>query len=96
MADVIEADPESMRTVIDELATAADGIDGELAALDQTLNALMGAWSGDAANAYQTAQVDWNSSMGDMRTLLNSVISVLSSVTSRYEETESAVIRDCA
>jgi early secretory antigenic target protein ESAT-6 len=95
MSSRIEAEPENMRTVADELGTAAAGLQGELDTLGVTLDILAGSWSGAAADAYQEAQRGWGTSMAEIRSVLQTASSLLSSAASRYETTEQSVVMEC-
>jgi WXG100 family type VII secretion target len=95
MADEIEVDPEAMTDVVDALRGIGGGIQGDLDQRQGTLDLLVNASNGDAANAYQHAQGEWMTSMTDIRETLGLFREVLSGVTSRYEATEDAVVRMC-
>lgn len=51
MSPVIEADPESISTVSDEIAAASSAMDGELQSLTNELDYLMTQWTGEASSA---------------------------------------------
>lgn len=95
MSPVIEADPESISTVSDEIAAASSAMDGELQSLTNELDYLMTQWTGEASSAYQTAQTDWNSSMLSMHAVLNEITGLLATISTRYATTESGIVRSC-
>ncbi|WP_159501860.1 WXG100 family type VII secretion target [Microbacterium sp. 18062] len=95
MADAIEADPDALTALADELTDALAGMDQELGDLSAALSLLSGQWSGDASDAYQRAQTDWLTSMDSLREWGAAAVALLHSVASRYTATESAVIARC-
>jgi WXG100 family type VII secretion target len=95
MSQVIEADPESILSVKDEIVAASSLIDGELQDLTSELDYLMTQWTGEASSAYLSAQTDWNSSMLGMHAILNEITALLATISTRYATTESGVVRNC-
>jgi WXG100 family type VII secretion target len=96
VADSIEADPDALQTLVDSLTASVSAIDLQLQGLDGELTWLMGSWSGDAAQAYLTAQTGWNGSLEELRSWLGAMAGVLSGISARYTETESTVIARCS
>lgn len=95
MSYVIEADPESIRTANDSLATAATDMSTELSNLSGELDFLMTLWTGEASAAYKTAQTDWLSTMSNINALLTKISGLLESIAVRYEDTETTIIALC-
>lgn len=62
---------ESVRALQSLLSESVSSIDRELGSLEDRLDALSGEWSGEAFDAYQRAQIEWNASMQRLRDLLS-------------------------
>jgi early secretory antigenic target protein ESAT-6 len=95
MSQIIEADPESISSLKDDLVTAASAIDDDLQSLTSELDYLMTQWTGEAASAYLAAQTGWNSSMLSMHAILSEVTALLATISTRYATTESGIVRAC-
>lgn len=93
MSELIDADPEAIRAAVDALSTASTDMDTELGDLTSELDFLMTLWTGEASEAYRTAQAGWLSSMNDIHSTLLTMTNLLSTIATRYEDTESNVIR---
>lgn len=93
MSHYFSADPRAISATSDELANAASAIDQQLQGLTSELNFLMGQWTGEAANAYLTAQQGWNESMTGLHSVVFEAGSLLEGIAVRYETTEAAVVR---
>ncbi|MBD8217464.1 WXG100 family type VII secretion target [Microbacterium sp. CFBP 13617] len=62
---------ESVRALQSSLSESVASIDRQLGSLGERLDALSGEWSGEAFDAYQRAQVEWNASMQRLSGLLS-------------------------
>lgn len=62
--------PEQMRELTGRLEAAVRGIEAELDQLEARVVVLRGAWTGDAADAYDRAHAEWATSIQRMRELL--------------------------
>jgi early secretory antigenic target protein ESAT-6 len=96
MTDVIEADPDQMLDLVAALQSAVTAMGDELDQLDGELSDLMDEWSGDAADAYLSAQQGWNGSMAELRGWLSRCATTLAVSATRYSDTEAAVIERCS
>ena len=93
MSEILRADPAAIAEVSQELANAATQIDAQLQSLTSELTYLMGQWTGEASNAYLTAQQGWNASMSGMHSVVFEAGALLRGIATRYETTEAAVVR---
>lgn len=91
-SEIIEVDPTSLRAMNDELIQAAGAIDTDIQNLTSELNYLMTQWSGEAAEAYLSAQSGWNSSMNEMHSVLAQITALVATIATRYETTESNIV----
>lgn len=79
---------ESLDTAAANLKTGATNIDTTLSELESKLNVLRADWDGDAKGAYEVAQRDWNSALGAMKQLLESVGGTVTSSRDAYSGVE--------
>lgn len=56
-----------------EIKNGANAIQGQLDQLESKVTTLRSQWSGEAQGSYDRAQKDWNSSLTEMRNLLERV-----------------------
>jgi WXG100 family type VII secretion target len=95
MSEIIEADPESIRELSDELQSSLTAMTGTLDMLTGELNYLMNQWTGEAADAYLAAQSGWTEAMDSITDVLFKTTALLSTIATRYETTESAIVDLC-
>lgn len=95
MSDTIEVDPGAIDTMATQIALALEGMQTELDTLDSVLQTLGQQWSGEASDAYQTAQGQWLGSMEALRAWGERAVQALHAVSSEYTRAESAVIARC-
>jgi WXG100 family type VII secretion target len=66
----LEAGEEALRRAVDE-------IDLQLTELEGVVARLLGSWSGEAAEAYQAAQAEWDQAVAGMRESVREMHQVL-------------------
>ena len=81
----------SMRALQSSLAEATASIQAELDALSSRLDALSPEWSGEAVDAYASAQVQWANSMAGLTHLLNAASGLAGSATARHLDARARV-----
>ena len=82
---------QSMRALQSSLAEAVASIRAELDALSFQLDALSPQWSGEAADAYVSAQAKWTDSMASLTHLLNSASGLAGTATDLHLESRAKV-----
>lgn len=75
---------ESLQATADRLQEATEGIQAKLDTLEAEANALIGAWNGEAADAYRKAQAQWDASLRSMNSVLRSARSATEASAARY------------
>lgn len=62
--------PEQVQALAQSVGNASKNINDRLTDLEQAVSKLRQSWSGEAQEAYDRAQRDWNGKIGELNTLL--------------------------
>ncbi|WP_053353886.1 WXG100 family type VII secretion target [Leucobacter musarum] len=84
-------DTERIRDFGQDLSVSVNGLDIELLRLENAALVLRGAWSGEAQQAFDSAQLEWATSMRALKTILQAVSDLCDFAAQTYEETEDAL-----
>ena len=84
MGNTLRFDPASLQGTAGRLAEATAAIQAELDALEAEADTLIGRWSGEAADAYRSAQQQWNASLKNMNSVLRSSALAADASAARY------------
>lgn len=84
MGTTLRFDPASLQAAGVRLAEATAAIQAELDALEAEAETLIGRWSGEAADAYRTAQQQWDTSLRNMNSVLRSSSRAAEASAARY------------
>lgn len=85
MAD-IAVSGEGLGSLRESLARTAQGIAEELRTLDEKVARLRGEWSGDASDAYDSAQREWTACLDEMGRILQEYSERVSDIDARYRQ----------
>lgn len=77
-------DPEALQATSARLAEATANIQARLDTLEAEASTLIGAWNGEAAEAYRRAQEQWSASLGRMNGILASTARATEASAARY------------
>ncbi|MDQ1204771.1 WXG100 family type VII secretion target [Microbacterium sp. SORGH_AS_0862] len=88
MSDSIRFDTDGQRQVAGGISQAVEAIRTILDTLDGQAAALAGQWSGDAQEAYASAQRDWSRQLGVLVSLASDAAGALERASSTYDATE--------
>ncbi len=91
MTNKLRFDPGSLQATAARLAEATAAIQGQLDALEAEADTLIGRWSGEAADAYRRAQVQWTASLRNMNSVLQSSSRAADASAARYATARAAV-----
>lgn len=89
----ITIEPGEVHTLATTLADSSRQIADSLDTLTAKSRTLMSQWSGEAANSFLAAEIDWNASMARINAILAEAARVASDTASHYEATDAAVGR---
>jgi len=84
MGNKLRFDPASLQGTAGRLAEATAAIQAELDALEAEADTLIDRWSGEAADAYRSAQQQWNASLKNMNSVLRSSALAADASAARY------------
>jgi WXG100 family type VII secretion target len=84
-------DPELILAAAERLDVASGEIASRLDELDAEVATLRGRWSGDAAEAYRRAHVQWNERLDNMRRILTDAVTAAERSSSRYAGAQAKV-----
>lgn len=78
----------ALDTAAADIKTGGNQLATTLSELEGKLKALEADWDGDAKEAYRVAQVQWNTALTDMKSLLDSVGLTVSASNDAYQGVE--------
>jgi WXG100 family type VII secretion target len=81
-----------MDELTDHIAAADAAIESCLDQLEAHVAQLRGAWTGEASDAYSSAQAAWSASLAEMRRILADAHRTTSAITERHRATEQGVL----
>ena len=73
-----------------DITTGANNLQNCLDDLEQTLNQLRSSWEGQAQEAYNAAQVQWNQGLDGLKDVLTRTSAAVDSARSNYQQTDHA------
>jgi len=85
--------PERVESLSASVDAGAAGIETQLATLDGAKQQLLGAWIGDAANAYSGAQQEWMQQMQTLAGVAHAAAEAAQTAATAYREADEAVGR---
>lgn len=88
MSEAIRFDTEGQRQVAGEISQAVAAIRAILDTLNGQAAALSEQWSGDAQQAYASAQRDWSRQLGVLVSLASDAAGALERASATYDATE--------
>ena len=91
MGNKLRFDPASLQGTAGRLAEATAAIQAELTALEAEADTLIDRWSGEAADAYRSAQQQWNASLKNMNSVLRSSALAADASAARYATAQAKV-----
>lgn len=71
-----------------QIRTGANGIRSELEQLDAAVSKLRGSWSGQAQEAYDTAQRQWTQSLTELNLLLEQIAGKTDEMAQLYTQSD--------
>lgn len=83
--------PESVESLSASIQAGASGIEAQLTTLGGAKGQLLGAWIGDAANAYSGAQEDWLTQMQTLATVARAAAAAADTAATAYRDADEAV-----
>lgn len=78
----------SLANASQQIQSAVNKLDADLADLDSAGKKLLGTWSGEAQTAYHQRQTTWETSANDLKQILQSIKNAVDQAASGYQETE--------
>ncbi|HEY8456260.1 MAG TPA: WXG100 family type VII secretion target [Actinopolymorphaceae bacterium] len=90
MSDYTQWDSASLQNLYANLKSAHAAVEQETQDLEQTLEAKLGEWTGDAREAYRQAKATWDKSVDDMNQVLLQLGNAIQQVEESYVGTERA------
>jgi 6 kDa early secretory antigenic target len=75
-------------TASQQIQSAVNKLDNDLAELDSLGKKLNGTWSGTAQAAYDQRQVTWTNSANDLKQILQSIKNAVDQASVNYKDTE--------
>ena len=73
-----------------DIKTGASNLQSCLDDLENTLNQLRSSWEGQAQEAYNAAQVQWNQGLDGLKDVLTRTSAAVDSARSNYQQTDQA------
>jgi WXG100 family type VII secretion target len=88
MMESMSVRPEQVTALSEKIRGGAGGIKNELDNLDKEVKGLIGAWDGEAKEAYSVAQVEWNKSLTALQELLGTIATKTQEISSAYTQSD--------
>ena len=86
----MSVNPAQVTALAGQIRTGSQNIRSTLDTLEREVNALKGAWSGEALEAYNQAQRSWSTSVTQMQELLTQIAGKTEEIAQQYTQTDSS------
>ncbi|MGO2049280.1 MAG: WXG100 family type VII secretion target [Microbacterium sp.] len=80
----MSVNPAQVIALSGQIRTGATGINGHLETLETQVNKLRASWSGEAQEAYDVAQRDWNIKLKELQQLLSQIATKTQEMSEEY------------
>jgi 6 kDa early secretory antigenic target len=86
----MSVNPAQVSALAGQIRTGSNNIKSTLENLESQVNKLKGAWSGEALEAYNQAQVKWTASVTEMQQLLTQIAGKTEEISQQYTQTDNS------